>query len=173
MLAIVPLGPSKATQEKLLYAEGSFSVCGSNVLISEQSFLTNTNPDRSNSGPNPASSQQLALTLATAADDRKGADILILNVRDVSYLADFFVIVTGFSRTQVRALADSMQKAAVEQCHRTPVHVEGQTDSNWIVLDYGDAIAHIMMPEARQFYSLEAFWGHAERLSFPTTPTLK
>jgi ribosome-associated protein len=142
-------------------------------LISEPSFLTTPNSSLSNSAQNPASSQQLALTLATAADDRKGADILILNVRDVSYLADFFVIVTGFSRTQVRALADSMQNAAVEQCHREPVHVEGQTDSNWIVLDYGDAIAHIMMPEARQFYSLEAFWGHAERLPFPATPTMK
>jgi ribosome-associated protein len=157
----------------LLYAESSFSVYGPNVLISEQSFLTTPNSSLSNSAHNPASSQQLALTLATAADDRKGADILILNVQDVSYLADFFVIVTGFSRTQVRALADSMQNAAVEQCHRAPVHVEGQTDSNWIVLDYGDAIAHIMMPEARQFYSLEAFWGHAERLLFPITPTIK
>jgi ribosome-associated protein len=150
-----------------------FPFHGPNVLISEQSFLTTTNPIISNSAQNPASSQQLALTLATAADDRKGADILILNVQDVSYLADFFVIVTGFSRTQVRALADSMQNAAVEQCHRAPVHVEGQTDSTWIVLDYGDAIAHIMMPEARQFYSLEAFWGHAERIPFPTTPQMK
>jgi ribosome-associated protein len=142
-------------------------------LISEPSFLTTLNPNSSNSAQNPASSQQLALTLATAADDRKGADILVLNVQDVSYLADFFVIVTGFSRTQVRALADSMQNAAVEQCHRAPVHVEGQADSTWIVLDYGDAIAHIMMPEARQFYSLEAFWGHAERIPFPTTPQMK
>ncbi len=150
-----------------------FPFHGPNVLILEQSFLTTTNPNISNSAQNPASSQQLALTLATAADDRKGADILILNVQDVSYLADFFVIVTGFSRTQVRALADSMQNAAVEQCHRAPVHVEGQADSTWIVLDYGDAIAHIMMPEARQFYSLEAFWGHAERISFPTTPQMK
>jgi ribosome-associated protein len=157
----------------LLYAESGFSVQGPNVLISEQFFLTTPNSSLSNSAQNPSSSQQLALTLAAAADDRKGADILILNVRDVSYLADFFVIVTGFSRTQVRALADSMQNAAVEQCHRAPVHVEGQTDSTWIVLDYGDAIAHIMMPEARQFYSLEAFWGHAERLPFPITPTTK
>ncbi|XKI48411.1 ribosome silencing factor [Altericista sp. CCNU0014] len=109
----------------------------------------------------------MALTLAAAADERKGGDITILNVREVSYLTDYFVIVTGFSRTQVKALADSMQKAAVELCHRTPAHIEGQSESNWIVLDYGDAIAHIMMPEARQFYSLEAFWGHAERIPFP------
>jgi ribosome-associated protein len=140
-------------------------------LILESSVLTTahssaaSNPEQSRS-----SSQQLALTLAEAADDRKGADILILNVQDVCYLTDYFVIVTGFSRTQVRALADAMQKATVEHCDRPPIHVEGQSESNWIVLDYGDAIAHIMMPDTRQFYSLEAFWGHAERLSFPFAP---
>jgi ribosome-associated protein len=135
-------------------------------LISEHPFLTTANQPAHPEQP-PASSKALALTLAEAADDRKGADILILNVRDVSYLTDYFVIATGFSRTQVRAVADAMQKAAVEHCHRAPAHIEGQSESNWIVLDYGDAIAHIMMPEARQFYSLEAFWGHAERISFP------
>jgi ribosome-associated protein len=140
-------------------------------LILESSVLTTahssaaSNPEQSRS-----SSQQLALTLAEAADDRKGADILILNVRDVCYLTDYFVIATGFSRTQVRALADAMQKATIEHCDRAPAHAEGQSESNWIVLDYGDAIAHIMMPEARQFYSLEAFWGHAERFSFPLPP---
>jgi ribosome-associated protein len=105
--------------------------------------------------------------LAQAADDRKGGDILILNVQEVSYLSDYFVIVTGFSRTQVRAIADAMQKAAVEQCDRSHTHIEGQSDSSWVVLDYGDVIAHIMTPEARQFYSLEAFWGHAQRIPFP------
>jgi ribosome-associated protein len=129
--------------------------------------VTTTNQNTSTPAQTPTSSHQLTLTLAEAADNRKGGDIQILNVQDVSYLADFFVIVTGFSRTQVRALADAMQDAAVEQCHRNPVHIEGQSDSTWIVLDYGDAIAHIMMPEARQYYSLEAFWGHAERTTFP------
>jgi ribosome-associated protein len=136
-------------------------------LISEHPFLTTANQPDFHSEKPPASSKALALALAAAADERKGGDISILNVRDVSYLADYFVIVTGFSRTQVKALADAMQKAAVEHCHRTPAHIEGQSESNWIVLDYGDAIAHIMMPEARQFYNLEAFWGHAERVPFP------
>jgi ribosome-associated protein len=139
-------------------------------LILEPPVLTTAPQSASNSEQSRTSSQQLALTLAEAADDRKGADILILNVQDVCFLTDYFVIVTGFSRTQVRALADSMKKATEEHCHRSPTHSEGQSDSNWIVLDYGDAIAHIMMPEAREFYSLEAFWGHAERISFPLPP---
>lgn len=139
-------------------------------MILESSVLTTAPQPASNSEKSRASSQQLALTLSEAADDRKGADILILNVQDVCYLTDYFVIVTGFSRTQVRALADSMKKATEEHCHRSPTHSEGQSESNWIVLDYGDVIAHVMMPEAREFYSLEAFWGHAERISFPLPP---
>lgn len=113
-------------------------------------------------------SRRLALALAQAADDRKGGDLLILNVEAVSYLADYFVIVTGYSRTQVRALADAMQTAAQEQCDRTSVAVEGQSESNWIVLDYGEVIVHVMTPEVRQFYNLEAFWGHAQRVPFPS-----
>jgi ribosome-associated protein len=72
-------------------------------------YLSTASPEGS-----PALSQQLALTLAQAADDRKGGDILVLDVQEVSYLSDYFVIVTGFSRTQVRAIADAMQKAATE-----------------------------------------------------------
>jgi ribosome-associated protein len=125
-------------------------------------YLSTASPEGS-----PALSQQLALTLAQAADDRKGGDILVLDVQEVSYLSDYFVIVTGFSRTQVRAIADAMQKAATEQCERTQIRIEGQADSSWVVLDYGDVIAHIMMPDTREFYSLEAFWGHAQRLPFP------
>ncbi len=134
--------------------------------------MTDTPPKSAPSEKTSDSSQKLAMALAQAADDRKGGDILILNVQDVCYLADFFVIVTGFSRTQVKALAGSMQDAAGEECDRAPVHVEGQSDSSWIVLDYGDVIAHIMMPDSRQYYSLEAFWGHAERISFPLPANL-
>ncbi len=114
-------------------------------------------------------SQTLALTLAQAADDRKGKDILLLKVTEVSYLADYFVITTGLSRNQVRAIATAMAQAASEQCHRHPIRKEGESESTWIVLDYGDVIAHILMPEQRDYYDLEAFWGHAERLSLPSS----
>lgn len=139
-------------------------------LISEQPVLIPTPSSAPSTHQDPDASQRLALTLAEAADDRKGGNILLLNVQTVSYLTDYFVLVTGFSRTQVRAIADAMQQAAVERCHRAPAHIEGQSEANWIVLDYGDAIAHIMVPDIREFYNLEAFWGHAERLSFPLPP---
>ena len=128
--------------------------------------MSTPNPDRSTTSRHGVLSRQLALMLAQAADDRKGADILILNVQDVSYLADFFVIVTGFSRPQVRALSEAMETAAAEQ-GRAPEHIEGVSESTWVVLDYGDVIAHVMMPDPREYYSLEAFWGHAERVPLP------
>lgn len=115
----------------------------------------------------------LALCLAAAADDRKGGDILVLQVADVSFIADYFVIVTGFSRTQVRAITEAMEKSAEETCHRFPIRQEGKTEGTWILLDYGDVIAHVLMPEQREYYDLEAFWGHAERvpLSFQIPST--
>ncbi|MBD1862154.1 ribosome silencing factor [Trichocoleus desertorum] len=113
-------------------------------------------------------SKQLALMVAEAADDRKGADIVILKVSEVSYLADYFVLVTGFSSVQVRAIARSIEDKVEEESQRFPLRTEGQGDGTWMVQDYGDVIAHIFMPEQREFYNLEAFWGHAEKIEFST-----
>lgn len=112
------------------------------------------------------SSYELALAIAQAADDRKGGDILLLKVADVSYLADYFVLVTGFSHVQVRAIANSIEQTLKDKLKRMPVRVEGQAEGNWVLIDYGDVIAHIFLEKDREFYNLEAFWGHAERLSF-------
>ena len=116
--------------------------------------------------PQRDSSLALALALAEAASDRKGEDIAVLHVADVSYLADYFVIVTAFSRAQARAIANAMQEKAELDRARRPQHIEGQTEGSWILLDFGDAIAHILQEREREFYNLDAFWGHAERLPF-------
>ena len=113
-------------------------------------------------------SKQLALLVAEAADDRKGVDIVILDVSEVSYLADYFVLVTGFSSVQVRAIARSIEDKVEQECQRYPLRTEGQAEGSWVVQDYGDVIAHIFMPEQREFYSLEAFWGHANKTEFST-----
>lgn len=112
-------------------------------------------------------SYTLATLIAEAADDRKGGDIVLLNVADVSYLADYFVVATGFSNVQVRAIARSIQDQVLEERGQAPTHLEGLDEGNWIVLDYGTVIAHIFSPKEREFYNLEAFWGHAERIPFP------
>jgi len=113
------------------------------------------------------SPEQLVWSIAEAADDRKGADLTLLKVTEVSYLADYFVMVTGYSRTQVRAIADSIEQKIQQQYQRLPLHTEGRTEGNWILQDFGDVLVHIFMPDERDFYQLEAFWGHAQRVSLP------
>ena len=111
-------------------------------------------------------SKELALLIASAASDKKAADIVLLKVNEVSYLADYFVIITGFSQTQLKAIAESVEEQIEEKYGLQPVRVSGKKEANWIVQDYSDVIVHTFLPEDREYYNLEAFWGHAERLEF-------
>jgi ribosome-associated protein len=111
-------------------------------------------------------SEKLALIIAEAADDRKGTNISILKVTELSYLADYFVIITGFSVPQLRAISLSIEGKVMEKMNLEPIRIEGKNEGNWILHDYGDVIAHIFLPEAREFYGLEAFWGRAEKIDF-------
>ncbi|MBD2432160.1 MULTISPECIES: ribosome silencing factor [Fischerella] len=114
-------------------------------------------------------SENVVATIAEAASDRKAGDILILRVADVSYLADYFAFMTGYSRVQVRAIAEAVEDQVQQEWQKRPLRVEGKAEGTWVVLDYADVIVHIMMPKEREFYNLEAFWGHAERVEFPTS----
>jgi ribosome-associated protein len=108
----------------------------------------------------------LIMTAAQAADDRKAVEIVLLQVSEVCYLADYFAIVTGFSNVQVRAISQAIADQVEEEWGRLPLRTQGLSDASWVVMDYGDAIIHIMKPQEREFYNLEAFWGHADRLDF-------
>ena len=110
-----------------------------------------------------ADTKELALKIADAASEKKAADIVLLNVSDVSYLADYFVIITGFSRTQLNAIAESIENCLESEYNLQPIRVSGKREGGWIVQDYGDVIVHTFLPEEREYYNLEAFWGHAER----------
>ena len=133
---------------------------------SEQYQIKEIRQDNKFNGDVSITSEQLAQKIAEAADDKKAADIILLKVSDVSYLADYFVIATGFSKTQIRAICDEIEEKIVEQFQRAPIRVEGKTEGNWILQDYGDVIVHIFLPEDREYYNLEAFWGHTERIQF-------
>jgi ribosome-associated protein len=111
--------------------------------------------------------EQLAFLAAEAADDRKAGDMVLINIGEVSTLADYLLIVTGFSKVQLRAICGSVIDKIEEDLHRLPLRTEGQNQGGWILLDYGDLIVHIMMPELREFYNLEAFWGHGEMVALP------
>jgi ribosome-associated protein len=118
-------------------------------------------------GQTEEASRKLAATIAVAASDRKAGEILLLKVAEVSYLADYFVMMTGYSRVQVRAIAQAIEGKVETELQRRPLRTEGKVEGSWVLQDYGDVIVHIMMPKEREFYNLEAFWIHAERISLP------
>ncbi len=128
--------------------------------------------DDESRAPIDEAAKALALAIAEAADDRKAGNITILQTGDISYLADYFVIVTGFSNVQVRAIANSIEGSIQSQFDRLPLRTEGTREGRWVLQDYGDVIVHIFMPDDREFYDLEAFWGHAERVEFTPSPPL-
>ena len=108
----------------------------------------------------------LAWTIAAAADDRKAENIVLLDVGELSYLTDYFVIVTGFSKAQLRAISDSIEDKIQQEFNRLPIRTSGQVESSWLIHDYGDVIVHIFLPQEREYYSLEAFWGHAQQFNY-------
>ncbi|NEP62566.1 MAG: ribosome silencing factor [Symploca sp. SIO2G7] len=110
------------------------------------------------------------MAMANAADDRKAENITILQVGDASYLADYFVIVTGFTNVQVRAIARSIESTIETKYGRFPLRTEGAEAGKWVIYDYGEVIVHIFQPREREYYDLEAFWGHVQRIDFIPTP---
>lgn len=117
----------------------------------------------------PEASRELAITIAEAASDRKAGDIVLLRVAEVSYLADYFVMATGYSRVQVRAITQAIEEKVEQIWQRRPLRTEGEAEGTWVLQDYGEVMVHVMMPKEREFYNLEAFWGHAERTDFPAS----
>lgn len=103
----------------------------------------------------------IAHTAAKALDDKKGGDIKILKIKDLTVLADYFVIATGTSTTQVKALAGEIEHQ-MEQKDIALRHREGYDSGGWVLLDYNSVIVHIFQPSTREFYALERLWADAE-----------
>lgn len=93
--------------------------------------------------------------------DKKGLDITLMDLRDLSDAADFFVLCTGNSDQQVRTLAQEVRDQLKLEGH-PPWHVEGLDTRRWVLIDYADLVVHVFRREAREFYALERLWGDAE-----------
>ena len=103
------------------------------------------------------SSEDLRDLVVEALEDLKASNICVLDVRDRTSITDIMVVASGASTRQVKALADSvLRKTATHGCK--PIGVEGEQYGEWILVDLGDVVAHIMLPETREFYSLEKLW---------------
>ena len=95
------------------------------------------------------------------AQERKAVDLTVLDLRHVSTATDFFVIATGRSDMQVRAIAEHILDSAKRDGNR-PDHIEGLKEGRWVLLDYIDYVVHVFHPAVRDFYRLEALWGDAK-----------
>lgn len=105
-------------------------------------------------------SLELSREAARLLDQKKARDIKVLKIKEISTLGDYFVVASGSSTTQVKAMADELEFRLKEQ-GVTPKRVEGYQSAAWIVLDYYDVIIHLFYEETRQFYSLERLWNDA------------
>lgn len=105
--------------------------------------------------------KEMALLLAQAMDSNKGKDIRVLETDGVTTLADYFVLCSGSSSPQLKALADAGEKAMKDH-GILPHHVEGHRGGTWILQDYGDVVVHVFDKEARAFYDLDRLWADAK-----------
>jgi ribosome-associated protein len=103
---------------------------------------------------------------ADALYAKNGADIVLLDVEEAFFLSDVFVIATGSSRVNVQALADHVEERLGESHGLKPLRVEGRTEGEWCLVDYGDIIVHLLPAGPREYDSLERLWGDAERISW-------
>ena len=108
--------------------------------------------------------KELAILAAKALDEKKGKEISAIEITDITTLADYFVIATGNSNTQINALCGAVEKAMKEQAGEDPLRREGYRDGTWVLLDYSCVIVHVFTDEARKFYDLERLWADGKPL---------
>lgn len=109
-------------------------------------------------------SETIARACAVAAADKKAENLVLLDLRGVSGFTDFFLICSGSSEPQLKAISSSIRESIREQFGQRPLAEDGYPASQWVVLDYGDVICHLFYGEKRGFYDLENLWSDARRV---------
>jgi len=112
------------------------------------------------STPSSVGSRDAAFQAANAAQRKKAKSIVVLDVRQVTLLADYFVFTGGESKAQVKAIADEIAESFAKLGRKVKT-IEGLSEGRWVLLDYGDVIIHILQEKERDYYKLEQFWNHA------------
>lgn len=108
-------------------------------------------------------SREMAEIAVKALDSKKGKEIRLIRIDKITTLAEYFVICTGTSNTQINALCDAVEKELTEKGEE-PLHREGYRGGTWVLLDYGCVVVHVFNDEARKFYSLEHLWADGEEV---------
>ena len=141
---------------------GSFpSLTRGRILASSsisRAAATATNPDRS---------LELALAAARVASETRGRDVVVLDMREITPMFDYFVLATGASRRQMAAMSDEIDEHLQKSMGDRRLGTEGYTDGRWILLDYGNVVIHLFDGESRDYYGLEHLWSRAPRVPLP------
>lgn len=114
----------------------------------------------------PLSPSAVANIAVQAAENTKAVDLTVLDISNISIIADFFIICSGRSSTQVQAIAENIQEE-LEKEGVLALRREGFREATWVLLDYGDVIVHVFQEKERQFYNLERLWGDARIVDMP------
>ena len=101
---------------------------------------------------------------ARVAAENRGRDIVILDLRELTAMFDFFVLVSGSSRRQLHAISEEIDRVLEKELGDRRLGIEGYEESRWILLDYGDVVIHLFEPQTRAYYAIEELWGQAKRV---------
>ena len=111
-------------------------------------------------------SLQLALAAAQTAEDNRGQDILLLDLRELTCIFDYFVIASGTSRRQLHAMSEEIDHKLEDDLGDERMGIEGYQGSNWILLDYGTLVVHLFDVETREYYGIEKLWAEAPQIDW-------
>ncbi len=126
------------------------------------------------SHPRPENNMEdidIARACAAFADEKKAENIRILDLRNLSPVSDYFVLCTAMSAPQLRAVRDNIEDEMKAQHGERPMYLDGDFESQWLIIDYGNVMVHVLTPEKRDYYALEELWGDAPEISL--TPELE
>jgi ribosome-associated protein len=112
--------------------------------------------------PDEPGAPELATLVVDAARSKKAKDIVVIDLRGISEMSDFFVLCTGESDNQVKAIADGVRSSIMDACEERPWRTEGYTERQWVLMDYVDVVVHVFDHEHRDFYNLERLWADAK-----------
>ena len=104
---------------------------------------------------------ELAKRVVELAEEKQARDIVLLDIRPITVVADYFVICSGTSERQLSALTRELTETLKREAGLTPLHAEGDAASGWVLLDYSDVVVHVFSPAEREYYQLEELWGTA------------
>jgi ribosome-associated protein len=113
--------------------------------------------------PNTLEIEEAVKIAAAAANDKKAQDLVILDLRELASFTEYFLICNGNNQRQVQAISNAIEEQ-LREAGKRPLHIEGYSNGEWILLDYGDFIVHVFADAARRFYDLERLWRDARRV---------